>query len=198
MLALEDLALMRSLPNIVVLSPSDYFQTQAAVAAAAQNGKPTYLRLPRAASPVFTTENTPFAVGQANLLWESKDPKVVLIACGPLVYQALEAAQALAKSKINSLVLDSHTIKPLDQQAIIRAAKLAGAVVTVEDHQVAGGLGSAVAEVLAANCPVPIEFIGVHDSFGESGSPAQLFRKHKLTTPHIISAAKRVIKRKNQ
>ncbi|KKS78172.1 MAG: Transketolase, central region [Candidatus Woesebacteria bacterium GW2011_GWB1_43_14] len=195
--ALEDIALMRVLPRMVVLSLSDAVESKKAVLAAMDNGKPTYLRLSRTDSPVFTTEKTPFEIGKAEIYWESRDPKVAIIATGPLLYEALNAARKLSKSKINSLVINCHTIKPMDEQAIIKAAKIAGAIVTVEDHQMTGGLGSAIAEVLAKNFPVPMEFVGVNDQYGESGNPRELIKKFGLTSEDIISASKRVIRRKN-
>lgn len=195
--ALEDIALMRALPNMTVVVPADSQEAKKATVAAAKLGKPIYLRFARAATPVFTTAETPFQIGKANVLWENKDPKVAIIACGPLVYEALKAAKILGKSKIGSLVINSHTIKPLDDQAIIRAAKTTLCVVTVEDHQVSGGLGGAVAECLAKNFPVPIETVGIKDAFGESGTPKELMKKFNLTAKDIVIAAKRAIKRRN-
>jgi transketolase len=194
---LEDIALMRALPNMVVIAPSDALETKKATLEAAKNNKPTYIRLTREKSPVFTTDKTPFKIGKANFFWEDKDPKVAMIACGPLLYEAIKAAKELAKLKIGSLVINCHTVKPIDKQAIVHAAKISGAVVTVEEHQVAGGLGSAVSEVLSHAFPVPIEFIGIHDSFGESGKAKELLQKYKMTKADILSAAKKVIRRKN-
>jgi len=194
---LEDIALMRALPNMVVVAPCDSIETKKAVVESAKNGKPTYIRFAREKSPVMTTDETPFKIGRAETFWEDKDPLVAIIACGPLVYEALKAAKELKKSKIGCLVINSHTIKPLDEQTIIKAAKLTGAVVTVEEHQVYGGLGSAVGETLAKNFPVPMEFIGMPDKFGESGKPKELLKKYGMTYSDIISAAKRAIKRKN-
>jgi transketolase len=195
--ALEDLALMRVMPNMVVIAPSDAIETKKAVLEAAQNGKPTYIRFTRPTTPVFTTDRTPFKIGKAEIFWESKNPQVAIIACGPLVYEALLAAKKLEKSRIETLVINSHTIKPLDEQVIIRAAKTTGAVVTVEEHQVSGGLGGAVAEVLAKNFPCPIEFIGMPDSFGESGQADELLKKYGMKAKDIAEATKRVIKRKS-
>jgi len=196
--ALEDIALMRTMPNMIVVVPSDSIETRKAIVEAASNGKPTYIRFARDATPVITTDDSPFKIGQAEFLWEDKDPQVALIACGPLVYEALKAARDLAKSNINSLVVNSHTVKPMDEAAIIKAAKLAGAIVTIEEAQVMGGMGSAVAEVLAKNFPVPIEFIGMQDSFGESGKPQQLLEKFNMTAADIVTGAKKVIRRKTQ
>jgi len=195
--ALEDLATMRVVPNMIVVYPSDAVEAQKATYEAAFNGKPTYLRFAREKTPVFTTEKSPFKIGRAEVLWEDRDPKVAIVAAGPLVYEALLAAKLLAKTKIGSLVINSHTIKPIDEQTIIKAAKMTGAVVSVEEHQVNGGLGSAISEVLAKNFPVPMEFIGMQDSFGESGKPDELLKKFGMKSTDIASAAKRVIKRKN-
>ena len=196
--ALEDIALMRTLPNMIVIAPSDAEETKKAVRAAHANAKPTYIRLPRYETPVYTTEKTPFTVGKSLILWEEKDPQVALIACGPLVYEALKAAKKLSDTGIASLVINCQTPKPLDSQTLIHSAKLAGCIVTIEDHQVCGGLGSAVSEVLSQSFPTPIEFVGVKDSFGESGTPRELFSKFGLTVQDIISAAKKAIRRKNQ
>ena len=195
--ALEDIALMRVLPNLVVIAPCDGLETKKAVMAVAQNNSPSYIRIPREPFPQITNLDSPFKIGKSEIFWEEKDPQVAIIACGPLVYEALKAAKELAKSKIPSIVVNCHTIKPIDEQTIIHTAKLTGAVVTVEEHQVAGGLGSAVAEVLTRNFPVPIEFIGMQDLFGESGKPEELMQKYQMKTPSIVSAAKKVIKRKN-
>ncbi len=194
---LEDIALMRVLPNMIVIAPADAIETKKAVIEAAKNEKPTYIRFSREATPVFTTEKSPFKIGRTEVFWETKDPQVAIIACGHLVYEALLAAKELEKSKIETLVVNSHTIKPLDEQAIIRAAKITGAVITVEEHQVTGGLGGAVSEVLARNLAVPIGFVGMPDSFGESGQPNELLAKYKMKSKYIISAVKRIIKRKS-
>jgi len=195
--SLEDIALMRTLPNMIVVCPADAVEAKKATIEIAKNGKPTYLRLERPETPAFTTEKSPFKIGRAEILWESKNPLVAIIACGSLVYEALLAADFLGKRGIDVLVINSHTIKPLDERTIIRAAKTCGAVVTVEEHQVAGGLGSAVSEVLAKNFPVPMEFIGIHDSYGESGTYEELKKKFGLNQEDIIEAVKRVIARKN-
>lgn len=194
--ALEDIALMRAMPNMIVVAPGDAIEARKAVVEAAKNGKPTYLRLAREGTPVFTTEKTPFKIGRAEIFWEAKDPQVAIIACGPLVYEALLAAKALEKIGIEVLVINSHTVKPIDEKEIIRAAKITGAAVTVEEHQIAGGLGGAVAEVLSRNYPVPMEFVGMPDSFGESGSPDELLEKYGMKAKRIIEAVKEVIQRK--
>lgn len=195
--SLEDIALMRTLPNLVVVAPADAEEAKKATLAIAKNNKPSYLRLAREKTPLFTTEKSPFKIGRAEVLWEAKDSQAAIIACGPLVYEALLAAEALDSKGIETQVINCHTVKPIDERTIIRAAKTTGAVVTVEEHQIAGGLGSAVAEVLGKNFPVPLEFIGVADSFGESGTPDELKKKFGLTSKNIIAAAKEVIRRKN-
>ena len=184
------------MPNMIVINPCDSIEAKKATMEAAKNGKPTYLRFAREKTPVFTTENTPFKIGRAETFWESKEPQVAIIACGPLLYEALLAAGDLEKKGIESLVINCHTVKPLDDQAIIRAAKTTGALVTVEENQITGGLGGAVAEILARNYPVPMEFIGMPDSFGESGAPEELLEKYRMKSKHIIEAVKRVIVRK--
>ena len=194
--ALEDIATMRVMPNMVVVYPGDAMEAKKATMAAAKNGLPTYLRFAREKTPQFTTEDSPFEIGRAEILWETKDPQVAIICAGPLVYEALKAAKELSNKKIDVLVINSHTIKPLDEQAIIKAAKLSGAVVTVEEAQTAGGLGGAVAETLSKNFPVPQEFIGAHDHFGESGEPSELLEKFGMTSKHIVIAVKSAIKRK--
>jgi len=202
--SLEDIALMRTLPNMIVVAPADAEEAKKATLAIAKNNKPSYLRLAREETPVFTTEKSPFKIGRAEVLWcpstgsgPHGNPEVAIVACGPLVYEALLAAEALDNKGIETQVINCHTIKPIDERTIIRAAKTTGAVVTVEEHQIAGGLGSAVAETLAQNFPVPMEFIGVYDSFGESGTPEELQKKHGLKANNIIEAVKRVIARKN-
>ncbi|OGM28229.1 transketolase [Candidatus Woesebacteria bacterium RIFCSPHIGHO2_01_FULL_41_10] len=194
--ALEDLATMRVMPNMIVVYPCDALEAQKATVEAAFNGKPTYLRFAREKTPIITTEETPFKIGKAEVFWEANDPQVAIIAAGPLLYEALVAAKKLAASKINSLVLNCNTIKPLDDQAVIKAAKLAGSVVTVEEHQISGGLGGAVAEILAKNFPVPMEFVGMNDHFGESGEPPELLKKYGMKAADIVEAAKRTIKRR--
>ena len=195
---LEDIAIMRAMPNMIVISPCDANEARKATVEAAKNGKPTYIRFAREKTPVFTTDDTPFKVGRAETFWDSNDPQVTIIGTGPLLYEALIAARDLAKSKIESLVINCHTIKPIDERAIIKAAKLTGCVVTVEEHQINGGLGSAVAEVLSKNYPVPMEFVGMPDSFGESGEPDELLTKYHMKAKDIVEACKRVIERKDK
>ncbi len=194
--ALEDLATMRAIPNMIVVYPCDAIEAKKATLEAAFNGKPTYLRFAREKTAVMSTEETPFKIGRAEVFWEETDPQVAIVACGPLVYEALKAAKKLSASKIASVVINNHTIKPIDERTIVKFAKLAGAVVTVEEHQVNGGLGGAVSEVLAKNFPVPMEFVGMQDSFGESGEPEELLKKFGMKADDIVEAAKRVIRRR--
>lgn len=190
--ALEDIALMRVLPRMTVLVPCDAIEAQKATVAAAFHPGPAYIRFGREKSPVFTTKDTPFQIGRAEIFREGKD--VAIIGCGMLLYNALLAAEELSKEGIEATVINSHTVKPLDEETILRAAKETGAVVSVEEHQVAGGLGSVIAEVLAKNYPVPQEFIGVNDRFGESGEPWELVEKFGMGVKDIKEAVRRVKK----
>lgn len=192
--ALEDIALMRVMPNITVIVPCDAVEAEKATIAAVSNGKPTYLRFGREKSPVFTTQETLFEIGKSVLLRDGTD--VAIIGCGMLLYNALVASEELSKEGIECMVINSHTIKPLDSSAIIEAAKKTGAIVSVEEHQVNGGLGSAVAELLAKNQPTPQEFIGLQDRFGESGTAEELIEVCGLSVAHIKEAVKKVIARK--
>ena len=196
--SLEDIALMRVMPNMIVVSPCDYEEAKKATFAVANNGKPSYLRLSRQDSPVLTKPEDKFEIGKANILKGGKDPQVAIIGCGPILSEVLDAAKELGGSGIEVAVINLHTIKPIDEQTLIHYAKITGAVVTVEEHQIMGGMGSAVAEVLAKNFPVPIEFIGVKDSFGESAKGYdELWKKFGLKKENIIEAVKKVILRKN-
>ena len=186
--ALEDMALMRVQPNMTVLYPCDTEEARKATLAAAVHPGPVYIRLAREKTPVMTTPDTPFQIGKANVVWESEHkPEVVVFATGPLLYQALLAAKELA-FKIPTTVINISSIKPLDRETILKAVKDAGSVVTVEEHQTAGGMGSAIAELLAAECPVPVEFIGVHDRFGQSGTSQELYKEYGLDVPHMVEA----------
>ena len=167
-----------------------------ATVAAAKIWGPIYLRFAREKTPVITTEETPFTPGKAMIYWQSKKPEVAILACGQLVYQALVAARELEKEKIGSMVLNVSSIKPLDELAIYEAAKKCGAVVAIEEHQIHGGMGGAIAEFLSAKFPVPMEFVGMRDTFGESGEPNELLEKYGMSVSHIRSAAKKAIKRK--
>ena len=192
--AIEDIAIMRVIPHMTVISPCDAVEARKATLAIAKWKGPCYLRLAREKSPVFTTDKTPFEIGKATALREGKD--VAIVACGPLVYRALQAAEELKKKKIDAMVLNVHTIKPLDEKALLAAAKKCRAVVTIEEHQIAGGLGGAVAEYLATAYPVPMEFIGVRDQFGESGNPDELIEHFGMGVSYITAAAQKAVARK--
>lgn len=193
---LEDIAIMRAMPNMIVISPCDSIEAKKATVAAAKNGKPTYIRFAREKTPVFTTEETPFEIGKAEILWEVAMPQVAIVACGPLLYEALLAAKDLEKEGIGTVVINNHTVKPIDEKTIIDVAKKTGAMVSVEEHQVNGGLGSAISEVLVKNYPVPMEFIGMQDHFGESGEPDELLAKYHMKAADIIKAVRKVLRRK--
>jgi len=190
---LEDLALMRVLPRMTVLNPADAEEARKAVVAAAATNDPTYIRFGRSKVPVFTTAETPFEIGKALTLWESKHPKVAILGTGSMSYNALCAAHALDAQGIGSIVLHVCTVKPLDEDAILAAARAAGCCVTVEEHEVAAGFGSAVAELLSRKCPTKMEFVGVQDKFGQSGTPEQLIEHYGLSPRHIVEAARRMI-----
>jgi transketolase len=187
---------MRVQPSMTVISPCDAEEARKATLAAAKFDGPVYIRLAREKTPVMTTTETPFEIGKANVLWKSESPEVAIFATGPLVYNALLAARLLEKDGASVTVVNVHTIKPLDKETIVREARSAGAIVTVEEHQIAGGLGSAIAELLSQECPVPQEFIGVHDQFGQSGEPKELLEHYGLGVPHIVAATKKVVARK--
>ena len=191
---LEDFAIMRVLPNMKVICPADYIEAKKATRAITAAFGPFYMRTSRAPLPIITKQEDPFVVGKANVLRKGKD--VTVIACGVMVSEALSAAEKLFHEGISVKVVNMHTIKPIDIQAIVASVKETGAIVTAEEHQMAGGLGSAVAEVVAEHAPAPMEIIGVKDSFGESGTPAQLQAHYGLKDVDIINAVKKVIKRK--
>ncbi|GMU73895.1 MAG: transketolase [Candidatus Campbellbacteria bacterium] len=194
--ALEDIGLMRMLPNMTVVVPADAEEARKATVAIAGTNNPSYIRLGRAGSPAFTTLSSPFELGRAEILWKSESPVVALIACGALTHNALVAAKKLQDEGVGSIVVNNHTIKPMDEKTIESVAKQCGAVVTIEEHQVAGGMGSAVAEFLTQTYPVPQEFIGVHDQYGQSGTPDELWEHYKLDAKSIAAAAKRAVSRK--
>ncbi|MBI2100418.1 MAG: transketolase family protein [Candidatus Vogelbacteria bacterium] len=194
--AIEDIAITRVVPRLTVVVPADAVEAKKATVAIAKRRGPTYLRLAREKTPVVTTEESPFEIGRANVLIDPVAPDAVVIACGPLVYNALMAAKKLLNQKIEVAVINNQTIKPLDAPTILKQVKRAGAVVTVEEHQKAGGLGGAIAELLAAEWPVPIEFVGVSDQFGQSGTPAELVEHYGMGISAILEAIKKVIKRK--
>lgn len=192
--ALEEISIMRCLPNMTVLVPCDVVETKKATLAAAYFLGPVYIRYGRENIPIVTDDSTPFEIGKAVKMKEGKD--VCIMACGSMVYEALMAAEILEQEGIKARVLNIHTIKPIDKQAIIEAANDCGAIVTAEEHQIFGGFGSAVAEVVVANNPVPMEFVGVNDTFGESGKAADLMVKYGLKDINIVEAVKKVLKRK--
>lgn len=190
----EDIALMRVLPNMTVLVPCDAIEAEKATIAAAEINGPVYIRLGREATPIFTTAKSPFEVGKAQVLTKGTD--IAIIACGPLVYEALKAAHDLEKSGIEARVINCVSIKPLDKETIVKAAKECGAIVTVEEAQIAGGLGGAICELLSQEHPTPIIRIGMQDEFGQSGKPEELLEHYHLTAPWIVKAVKQVMKKK--
>lgn len=191
----EDIAIMRALPNMTVIVPSDAVETAKVIKAAAEFNGPAYIRLSRPATPVINDNaDYQFKIGKGITLKEGKD--VTIIACGVLVAMALDAADELAKENVSVKVVNLHTIKPLDKDLIIQSAKETGAIVTAEEHSILGGLGGAVAEVLAENCPTPMIRVGVRDVFGESGQPDELLVKYGLTAKNVAEAVRNVIKRK--
>lgn len=194
--ALEDIAIMRALPNMIVISPADFIEAKKATISAAKVNKPIYIRLTRAAVPVVTTKDTPFEIGKGIILKEGKD--VTVIATGQMVYLALKAAEKLETSNISVRVINIHTIKPLDTKLILQAAEETGAIVTAEEHQVTGGLGSAVAETISQHFPIPLKIIGVEDKFGESGEPDELLTRYALTCDSIIKGVTSVLRMKGK
>lgn len=191
---LEDLGMMKMLPNMTVISPCDFNQTKAATLAAANWDGPVYLRFGRPSVPNFTTADQYFQIGKADLLIEGTD--VTIFATGHLVWKAIQAAELLQSEGINAEVINIHTIKPLDEEAILKSASKTKAVVTAEEHMINGGLGESIAGILSRKNPTPIEFVGVNDTFGESGKPEELLVKYGLDTPNIVEAAWKVITRK--
>ena len=186
--AVEDISLMRSLPNMTVINPADCKEAEEAIKAAVQYEGPVYIRLGRAAVPDIHDDSYTFTWGKGEVLRDGGD--VAIIATGIMVAKALDAAEALAKEGIQATVVNIHTIKPIDEELIVDVAKKTGKIVTCEEASVIGGLGSAVAEVLARKCPTKQAFVGIQDTFGESGSPADLLKKYGLTAEHIVKAAK--------
>jgi transketolase len=187
---LEDIGLMRMLPGMNVINPSDAEEARKAVMAAAKADDPSYIRFGRAPVPTFTTLETPFSIGKALLLWKGEAPKVSLLANGPLAYEALAAARSLAADGIGTIVLSVPSVKPLDEEAVLAAAKATGNVITIEEHQAAGGFGSAIAEFLSETYPVRIMRVGVRDQFGQSGEPAELIEHYKLDRVAIAAKAR--------
>ena len=193
--AIEDISLMRGVPNMVVINPADDIETEAAIKAVAEMEGPCYVRLGRmAVSRVNDETNYNFVIGKGITLAEGND--VAIIATGIMVEAALEAKEELAKEGINARVINIHTIKPIDEELIIKAAKETGVIVTAEEHSVIGGLGSAVAEVVSENCPVPVLRVGVKDTFGESGKPNELLEKYGLTSNDIVNKVKKALELK--
>lgn len=193
--ALEDIGLMRMIPRMTVINPCDSEEARKATLAAAKHDGPVYIRLGREKTPVMTTKNTPFEIGKAEIFWKSKDPKVAIVATGALLHNALVAARELDEEGIDTVVVNLATIKPLDMKMIEYIGKI-GRVVTVEEHQIHGGMGSAVAEALASTKPCFQEFIGVHDQFGQSGEPNELIAHYGMDVSHIKLAVKKVLKRR--
>ncbi len=194
--AIEDIAIMRVIPHMIVVVPCDAVQTKKATLALSEMWGPTYLRFGREKSAVITTDETPFRVGKAQIFREGRD--VAIVACGILVYNALLAADKLARENdIQCRVVNNHTVKPMDDAAIVDAAQSCGTVVTVEEHQKHAGMGSRVAEILAQKHPVPIEFVGVDDTFGQSGDPAELIEFYGMGVDAIVAAGRRAYERKN-
>ncbi len=190
---LEDIGLMKMLPGMVVINPCDYNQTKAATIAIAEYEGPVYLRFGRPVVPIFTPDDQKFEIGKAVHLIEGND--VTIIATGHLVWEAIQAAEALEADGISAEVINIHTIKPLDEEAILKSVAKTGCVVTCEEHNYLGGLGESVARVLALNTPAPQEFVATNDTFGESGTPAQLMEKYGLSKEVIVEKAKKVLKR---
>ena len=191
---LEDLGMMKMLPHMTVINPCDYNQTKAATLAIAEHVGPVYLRFGRPKVPNFTNENQEFIIGKAVHLQEGND--VTIVATGHLVWEALEAAKKLNEQNISTDVINIHTIKPLDSEAIIKSVQKTKCIVTAEEHMLNGGLGDSVAQLLSRELPSPLEMVGVNDTFGESGTPRQLMEKYGLTSNDIINAVNKVIARK--
>lgn len=191
---LEDIGLMKMLPGMTVINPCDYNQTKAATIAIADHHGPVYLRFGRPVVPIFTAPDQKFEIGKAWMVNEGAD--VSIFATGHLVWEAIQAGEQLAELGIDAEIINIHTIKPIDEEAILKSVAKTGCVVTAEEHNRLGGLGDSVAQVLAKNNPTPQEYVAVNDSFGESGTPAQLMEKYGLNAANIVAAAQRVIKRK--
>lgn len=193
--ALEDVAIMRVLPNMTVIVPCDAMETKKATLGAAATPGPVYLRFAREKTAVMTTAESPFQIGKAEVFLET-GYDAAIVACGPMVYEALLAAKKLKEKGVGVVVVNNHTVKPLDKVGLITVARNCGAIVTAEEHQVMGGMGSAVAELLAGHYPVPMEMVGMRDSFGESGEPDELLKKYKMDAQAIEHAVLAVVKRK--
>ncbi|MBN1333735.1 MAG: transketolase family protein [Synergistales bacterium] len=194
--ALEDIAITRTIPNLTIIVPCDYHETKKATLAAAQIKGPVIIRFGREKVPVITTPETPFEVGRASVYREGED--VTITACGVMVYESLIAAEKLAHEGISAKVINCHTVKPLDKETLVEAARKTGAMVTAEEHQVMGGFGSAVSEAISQACPVPLRMVGIQDSFGQSGNPEELMEAYGLTSTAIVKAVKEVLKLKKR
>ncbi len=193
--AIEDIAITRVIPRMVVITPCDSIEAKKATMAAAKTNSPTYIRLAREKTPIITTEDTPFEIGKAQIFYRPQNAsvKVGIIACGSLVYNSIMAALDLESEGIGAVVMNIGTVKPLDSEAVVSLAKECGAIVTVEEHQVAGGMGSAVAEVLSAEFPTRMAFVGVHDKFGQSGTPEELVRHYGMDKEGIKYAVRGIL-----
>src|ERR1700743_1395122 len=192
---LEDIGLMKMLPGMTVIVPCDYAQTKEATMAIADYNGPVYLRFGRPVWPIFTA-GMPFQIGKAQVFQEGTD--VTIFACGHLVWKAIEAGKILGEKDLSVEVINLHTIKPLDTEAILQSVRKTGCAVTAEEHNIIGGLGDAVAQTVARHFPIPIEYVGTNDTFGESGTPTELLTKYGLDTPNIVAAAEKVLARKNK
>src|SRR3989338_9083655 len=192
--AIEDIAITRVIPRMVVVSPCDAIEAKKATLASVDTGTPVYIRLAREKTPIITTGTTPFEIGKAQIYWQSTKPQVGIVATGALLHKALLATKELEGKGIEVEVMNLSTIKPLDEKAIIELAKKTGRIVTVEEHQISGGMGSAVAECLVKNFPVPMEFIGVNDQLGQSGTPDELIKHYGMDTESIIKAVTKILK----
>ena len=195
---LEDLGLMRMLPNMTVLAPADAEEARKAVLAAATLGAPVYIRFGRSAVPTFTTPETPFTIGKGTELWRGEKPRVALLSTGSMAYPALEAARALHSDGIECVVLHLATVKPLDTEAIVRVARECGRIVTLEEHQIAGGFGSAVAECVSGEYPVPVTRLGINDVFGQSGTPEELLEHYGLGSARIAEEVRTLFRTKGE
>ena len=193
--SIEDISLMRSLPNMTVLVPCDAVEAKKAVIAAAKMEGPVYLRIARPPSPVFIPEDLKFEIGKANILQDGTD--IGIFATGLMVYRALEAAKQLHQFGIQAAVIDIHTIKPLDRETVIKMAQKIGKIITVEEHSIIGGLGSAIGEVLSENIPVKLKRIGIEDQFGQSGTPDELLNYYGLSVENIVKVAQQMVKRED-
>lgn len=192
--ALEDIAMMRPLPNLTIIVPCDYEETRKATLAMAEHVGPVYIRFAREKTPVITTKETPFTIGVSTIMRRGKD--VTIVGCGPLVYEALVAAQTLAEEGIEAEVINASTIKPFDEETLIQSLKKTKHCVTIEEHQITGGLFGAVAETVARHFPTPIEPVGMPNTFGESGEPKELLEKYGMTHKEVVAAVKNVLKRR--